>query len=209
MAVTDYDSLKSEIITWSHRDDVDLLIDTFIDIAEQEMLANDSEPLKVRGQESTATDTLSTSARTLALPTRYNQYRSMRVQATTGGACDIKYRAPDQMAIQPTSGLPRFFTVTDRIEFDRVPDSDYTIEFSYYEDPVSLDSINTTNNVLTQYPNIYLFGTLWALFTWATDEQEASKYYNLFIRAIKGANRKDKSGRYGPAPVQRIEGSTP
>jgi len=33
------------------------------------------------------------------------------------------------------------------------------------------------------------------------DTENSAKYLQLFIAAIKGANKKDKQGRYGPAPA--------
>ena len=108
-----------------------------------------------------------------------------------------------------TSGLPRFFTITDQIEFDRVPDALYTVEFQYIALPTPLSTSNQTNTVLTNNPNIYLFGALKEAFAWAGDTENQVKYEAKFANAIKGANKKDRDGRYGPAPAMRIEGSTP
>ncbi len=105
--------------------------------------------------------------------------------------------------------MPTQFTVTSQLEFNRVPDSAYDIEMQYISDFTPLSDAAPTNQILTDHPTIYLFGALWALNNWAEQETVAARYYQQFNAAIKGANKRAKIGRYGPAPVMRVEGCTP
>lgn len=208
MALANYGDLKESVINWSHREDINTMIDDFILMTEVEMFSNPAQILQIKGQEVTD-NSLTTTARTIALPTDYQSMRSMRLSINSNGS-EVSYRAPEQLVHVEGSGLPRYFTVIgNNIEFDRTPAATYEVELSYYAKPDALSTTNATNDVLTNHPNIYLFGCLWAVFTYATDEAEANKYYTRFINAITGANKKDKAGRYGPAPAMRIEGSTP
>jgi hypothetical protein len=63
--------------------------------------------------------------------------------------------------------------------------------------------------VLTNFPAIYLYGSLYYLFVAKKDDQEAAKYKMLMMEGLAGANTQDKRGRYGSAPKIRIEGDTP
>jgi len=209
MSLDTYNNLKKEIITWSHRDDMDLLIDTFIDLAESEMLANSVEPLQIRSQETRTATATNTTDRFEALPAGYQSGRKLRIQIVNGESYEVRYRTPSQLKLISDVGMPRFFTITDQIEYDRVSDQVYAGEIQYYKDFTVLSSSNTTNDVLTDHPTIYLFGALWALKKHTEQPQSAQTYYNDFILAIKGANNKAKIGRYGPAPVMRTEGSHP
>ena len=209
MSLDTYANLKLEIIDWSHRGDMDLKIDTFIDLAESEMYANTVEPLQVRDQETLAAFSTNTSDRFAALPTGYQSSRKLRIQIVNGESLELRYRTPSQLNLISDTGLPLFFTITDQIEFDRVSDQVYSGEIQYYADFTALSDSNTTNFVLTDYPTIYLFGAMWALKTHVNEPQAAAGYYQQFINAIRGANNKSKIGRYGPAPVMRVEGSTP
>jgi len=202
MALDTYANLKLEIIDWSHRGDVDLKIDTFIDLAETAMFQNPIKVLKIRTGETRSTASLDTATRYLALPDDYREMRRMRLDLDTGFA-PLTYREPDQLHSSDGPGKPRFFTVTSQIEFDTVPDEAYTVEMQYLADFTPLSSSNTTNHVLTNSPNIYLFGALTALFAWAEDDQEAAKYEALFISAVRGANKKNRLGQYSPGPVMR------
>lgn len=209
MSLDTYANLKIELIDWSGRDDMDQSIDTFIDMAEQEMYANETEVLQIRDGDVIAAFATSITDRFAVLPSGYQSMRKARIQIVDGESVEIKFRTPAQLNILSSAGLPRFFTVTDQIEFDRISDQVYAGEFQYFQEFTALSSSNATNAVLTRFPNIYLFGALWALKLRAEEPINAEAYYQRFMRAIKGANNKDKLGRYGPAPIMRVEGPTP
>lgn len=209
MSFADYDALKLEIIDWCHRDDMDQRIDTFIDLAEAEMLSNVVQPLQLRGEETLVAFATSITDRFVALPTGFQSMRKVRIQIVNGESYELDFRSPAQLNILSTVGMPRFFTVTDQVEMERVSDQVYAGEFQYIQDFTALSSSNTTNTVLTNHPNVYLFGALWALYRHVNNEEEATRYYVDFINAIKGANNKSEIGRYGPAPVMRHEGRSP
>lgn len=216
MSLTTYSNLKIELIDWSHRDDLDTRIDTFIDIAESKMfspgrdpMGRQCQPLKLRGMESEETITTSTSVRTVALPTGYQSARKMRIQITNGESVEIFYRTPAQLELISTVGMPRFFTITDVIEFDRISDIAYTGYLQAYIEFTALSSGNTTNVVLTNHPDIYLHGCLAALYEFSGEYDVAQHHWQMFYDAIRGANNKADQGRYGPAPQMRMEGATP
>lgn len=208
MALSNYAELKQSIINWSHRDDIDLLVDDFISLGETEIYQNGEEPLRVRSMETRATALADTASRYLALPDGYIQMRRLRLEINSNSN-DVKYQTPEEMRIIQGGGLPTFFTVTSQVEFNKTPDAAYTVEMQYHKKLTLLDSGNTTNAILTQYPTIYLFSALWALFEYTEEEQLAQKYYIRMINAIKGANKQDRKGRYGSVPAARIEGATP
>lgn len=206
MSLDTFDNLKLEIVDFSHRSDIDLKVDTFIELAEQEMFANPDEILRVRGQE-TRLETV-TAGQFLSLPSDFQSMRSVKL-VTGNGDTELCFRAPAQIKLQPGTGQPSFFTVTDRIEFERVPDDNYDIVLQYFAIPAPLTTANQTNEILDNFPGIYLYGALKQVFLWAVDDAEGAKYHALFIAAIRGANKKDKQGRYGPAPAMTVPGPTP
>lgn len=209
MSLDSYANLKQEVIDWCHRDDMSLKIDTFIKLAETEMLNNNIEVLQTRDIESLVDFSTNTTDRFVSLPTGYKSMRKIRIQIDNGRSTKLEFKTPSQLQILSTTGQPYFFTVTDKIEMERVSDQVYSGEIQYYKSFTALSSDNTTNSVLTNNPNIYLFGALHQLFLHAEDDVKAGKYYDKFINAIRGANNADKEGRYGVAPAMRIEGSTP
>jgi len=207
MALDTFANLKTQIIDFSHRGDISNRIDDFIVLAEEAMYANPDFPLQLRQMETRAEATTGPT-RFLALPDGFITMRRLKLNIG-GGSCDVQYMAPDQMAIQSASGQPRFFTVTSQLEFDRVPDSTYTVDMQYSAIPTPLSAANPTNIVLTNHPSAYLYGALTALFGWANDTENEANYQRKFFGIIQGINKRYKQGRYGPAPKMRVEGSTP
>jgi hypothetical protein len=205
MALASYDDLVKSVITWSHRKDIQELIPDFITLAEYEMFNNAETQLRIR--ETEFVSTAAADARYLALPPNFEKARSVQLE-TSNGFCDVKFKAPEQLQRQITTGQPRFFTVVGtELEFDRVPDSAYTIQIQYYKKPDPITASNQTNIVITDYSNIYLYGALHQLFLWSEDLDEAVKYAGKFQDAIKGANKADKKARFGPAPSMSIDGA--
>lgn len=207
MALATYSDLKAAVQDWSHRNDVASRMDDFILIAEQEMYNNRVEPLIVREQESRATADTTTTSRYVALPDGFNRMRRILIDDKTidSDQFELKFFPPEVLPISARTGAPSAFTVTSQLEFDRVPDAVYNIEMQYFGTPTPLSSTNATNDVLTNYPAIYLSGCLWALYQWAKDTESAVGAYDSFIGAIRGANKADIIGRYGPAPIVRNE----
>lgn len=209
MSLDNYNNLKASIRRQSTRTDMkDDDIDDFIAMAEAEMYSNATTPIRFRDMESRQTATLSTSSRFLALPSNFLQMRRLKLNLS-GGDTDVKFMAPDQLNLRGTSGVPRFYSVTSQLEFDRVPDSAYTAEMQLYIKLTALSTANTTNAILTQFPTVYLFGSLWALWLQAQEEEKSEFYYGKFINAIRGVINGDRKGKYGSAPFIRLEGSTP
>ncbi len=208
MALNNFSNLKASILEWSKRSDQQINVEDYIAIAESEMYANDVAPLKIRSMEARATAAADTGSRFLALPDFFLQMRRLNI-TTANGSSDITFMAPEQLAVNGSTGLPRWFTVTTQLEFDVTPDSAYTVEMQYVRKLTPLSDVAPTNDILTNSPTIYLYGALWALFQNVMEGDVAEYYYTKFINSIKGANRQDKNGRYGPAPKMRIEGATP
>tara|TARA_R110000850_G_scaffold101828_1_gene210526 strand:- start:525 stop:1151 length:627 start_codon:yes stop_codon:yes gene_type:complete len=203
MALTNFDELYKSIVDWSHRGDLGEKIADFVALTENAMYSNDAEVLTVRSMETISTAL--TAGQYLSLPDNFESARSVRLVTDDGGG-ELRFQAPEQMRKRVTGGRPSFFTIVgNEIQFDKVPDSEYTIEIQYYRKATPLTEANQTNDILTNHPNIYLYGALAQAFSYSQDDQQASKYIQLFIGAIKGANKADKKGRYGPAPSMSVE----
>jgi len=211
MAIIDYASLKAEVIGakgWSHRKDLDLKFDTFVQLAEEEMFNHPDEALRLREIEVRSTSVMSITSRFLALPTGFETMRSLHFNVTNLRD-KIIFRTPEGLDRRDGTGRPCFFAITGEIEFDILPEEAYAVEMNYIKKPSAITSLNTTNEALTANPSIYLFGTLYKLFTYAVDSEQAALYRDMFYNAIQGANISNDGGRFGVLPATRVEGSTP
>lgn len=208
MAIDSFSNLKASVTAFSGRDDLSNQLDDFVQLAETKIYANQVNPLRVRAMEDTATDTLSTASRYLALPTDFLEMRSFRITINDYQPT-LDPVVPNSLRIYPSVGRPTEYTVTDQIEFNMIPDAAYTVTFQYYKKLAPLSSAAPVNAILTSFPNIYLYGALAELNKFAAEEEKATYYEDLFFDAISGANRESVAGSYGPAPRARKSGSTP
>lgn len=205
MALGTYSGLKAAVANFSGRDDLTAIMDDFIDLVEEQIYFNSDAPLRVRQMEARTTLTGTGGSRFLALPADYLANRVLLIE-NGNTPLEVRYSAPAALTLYD-SGAPQYFTITSQIEFDRELDSAYDFQFQYYLKPTALSSSNQTNDILTNYPSIYLFGCLSQVYDYGTEDQLAEQYYQKMIRAIKGANKGDKSARYGATPAARVQGS--
>jgi hypothetical protein len=209
MAITNYSELKVVVNAWSHRNDVGTMIDDFIALAESDMYNNDIVNLDVVGMETIDTGTLSISSKFVNLPADYISMRDFRLTIANEDGW-IFYKAPTSLIKSDIVGRPYFYTIVgSQIEFDRTPDQAYTITFEYKAKPAAITSSNTTNAILTSYPNIYLYGVLAQVFLYTQDTESESRYLTKFYKAIKGANKAAKKARFPVAPQMTIDTPTP
>ena len=198
MPLGTFDDLKAATVEYVGRNDLSGELNSMVAIVESRMYANNgaqvnnfkSAPLRIKDMETRSTVALGTSDRYLALPSDMLQMRRFRLYITgeSTDTDDLTMVTPEQLCINPVSGKPRQFTVTSQVEFDRVPDQAYTSDIQYFGKIAALSDSNTTNAVLTNYPDIYLFGMLYMAYRWADEPALAGEYYNDFIQAIIGAN---------------------
>ena len=204
MALDTFDNLVKEIVDYSHRKDMKKRISTFIQLAENAMYSNGVQPLKVRSME--IVSTAATAGQYVELPPDFESARSVRLVLGDNSG-ELRFQAPEQLHKQPATGKPLFYTIVgNEIQFGRVPDSDYTLEIQYFRKAAPLTLLNQTNEILTNHPQIYLFGALAMLFGFSQDSEAEASYTQKFIGAVKGANQADKKGRYGPAPTLSLDG---
>ena len=211
MPLDNFSNLKASIKRRSKRNDVtDADLEDYINQCESEFY-NNSTPLRLRDMEARATASASITSRFLELPDLFLQMRRLKLNDPYSGGSDrdIVYYTPEQMPLSNLTQMPTFFSVTTQLEFDSTPDQAYTVEMQYIKKLVALSDSNATNAILTNYPNVYLFGALWALFQDAMEADVAEYYYGKFLESIAGANASYQAGRYGPAPFIRMEGYAP
>jgi hypothetical protein len=203
MSLDVFDNLVKEVVDWSHRGDLGNKIADFILLAENAMYSNEIQPLKVRSME--IVSTAATAGQYVGLPDGFESARSVRLVTGDNGG-QLTFQAPEQMQKQVATGRPTFFTIIgNEVQLDRVPDSEYTLEIQYFRKATPLSVTNQTNEILTSHPSIYLFGALTALFGYSQDLEQQLKYNEMFMSAIKGANKADKKGRYGPGPSMSLK----
>jgi hypothetical protein len=211
MALANYSDLKASLLVHSKSEgdpDVVNALDDFIKLTEEYMFLNADDPLRIRSMLTTTTSATSTSDRFQTLPTGYLAPRRYDI-TISNERIQLQYETPDFMTIRSSAGTPSAYTITNQIEFDATSDVAYTTNFLHYAKLTGLSSSNTTNDVITNHPSIYLYGGLFQIYTYLEDVENIAKYQGLAQAAITGANRTDRNGNLGVASQKRRQRRSP
>jgi len=157
VAITNYSELQTAVGSWLNRSDLSSNIPDFITLAE----ASFNRVLRTRNQITRATS--SVNAQYVALPT--DLIELFNIQINTDPIKRLEQvsldKADDLRSSNSSSGTPAYFAITgNNIELIPTPNDTKTIEIIYYAKITALSSTNTTNWLLDNYPDIYLYGTL-------------------------------------------------
>ena len=202
MALTNYTTLKASIANWLNRSDLTSEIaDDFIVLAE----ADFNSKLRVRKMITQASITID--AETEALPTGFLQVRDFFI-LTGNTKVPLRYMSPsqmDQVKGTSTTGLPNSYTILgDNFRFSPKPDGTYTGIVNYYKKFDSLSSSNASNYILTDHPDIYLYGSLFhaANFLGGYSPQQVQSWQQMFATAMERLEQNDREDQFSGSPLQ-------
>jgi len=178
MAITNYTELQTAIASWHHRDVTQ--IPDFISLAEVRI----NNLFEARLAEVDASLTATISSRYIALPTGYKSQNGLWL-TTYLPREEVRYRLPEDLPVdENTTGRPDYYTIDGlNIAFDRPADIAYTYTLRYKK---KFDIASTaTNDVLTTYPDVYLFSALVEACLFARDDPTI--FEQRFQSAIENA----------------------
>lgn len=202
MALDTYDNLKSEIASFLNRDDLTANIDTFIDLAE----SRHARDLRIREME-TVDISITTVAGTQAydLPTGYLELRYAMLR--TSPYTMLQYMSPaDFFRVYNDgqgNGAPIYYTIVGKqIYLGNTPDSANVLELGLFKRVTALSSSNTTNDILTNFPDLYLYGSLAETSPFLMQDERLQVWSALYKESVKTANDSAQRGRVSAAPLQ-------
>ena len=110
-----------------------------------------------------STDTTVSGTKYISLPTGFLEF--IAIQNTSASPqTELQYMAPNELNrvyVDAGKSLPVYYTIIgDKVYFGPTPDNTYTINMYYYKRITGLSDSNTTNDILTNYQELYLYGSL-------------------------------------------------
>jgi len=186
MAITNYTELQAAVAAWHHRDVTQ--IPDFIKLAEVRI----NNILASRLAETDASLTATVSSRYIALPADFGSVYQLWL-TTYEPRREILYILPEDLTVfDDSDGRPYFYTIDgSNIAFDRAADIAYTYTLRY-KARYSI-ATTSTNDILTTYPDIYLFGSLVEACLFARDDP--SIFEQRFQSAIDNAQLSESSNK--------------
>lgn len=192
MALSTYSDLKQTVKDFLHRTDLDGVIPTFVTLAESEF----NRRIRVREMEVRAT---SAATQYLTMPTDFLELRN--IQLNTDPLVSLQYMSPQDIDLHYgfQTGKPQAFTfVANQFQFAPDPgDGGYEVEIDYYQKIPALSDANTTNWLLTSYPDVYLAGSMVQAAWYLMDEQLKTAWQMRMDIAIDQLTKSNNRATFG------------
>ncbi len=200
MAISTYDELKTAVANWLDRDDLTDRIPEFITLAEARM----NRVLRLRLMESKYTASTVAAQRNYALPASYLQMRNF--QLNTSPITTLSYVSPeifDRLWGGSTGGTPQFYTIlAGEVQLGPMPGSVLTMEMLFYKKITALSASNTTEQMLTDNPDIYLYGALLEAEPFIMNDERVALWAKGFAQAVADLQEQDNKDRHSGSALR-------
>jgi|TARA_R110000823_G_scaffold298605_1_gene419001 hypothetical protein len=196
MALTNYTELQASVADFLNRSDMTSVIPDFITMCEADM----NRTLRVR--EMSIRTRAPIDSQYVKLPADFLGMRN--IDLLTDPVTPLSYLNLQNLDIHrsnKSTGKPLYYSIMQgSIEFAPVPDSEYTLEIIYYQKIPAL-STNSTNWLLTDHPDAYLYGTLMHSAPYLQSDERVGLWAGKYNQILQQIKTSDESAKFS--------GSTP
>ena len=194
MALTTYTELKTSLADWLNRSDLTSVIPDFISLAEAQI----ERQLRTRQMILRANASFAAAAEYGTVPDDFLETKSIKLN--TNPITYLSFQtidALDQLSNTTylSSGKPLYFSVVgNQFRLLPIPDGVYTAELVYYAKLTKLSSTVATNWLLTQAPDVYLYGALLQAAPYLQDDARITVWSSLYAAGLEQLQVADDRG---------------
>lgn len=191
-SIVDYASLQTAVANWLSRSDLTARIKDSIQLSESKM----NRYLRTNDMVS-KNATFSITGEYVAVPTDFGGVKTFYLNTSDRANLDFM---PDLLQTSTfTSGTdqPEYYAVQGaNFRFAPVPGSTYSATLVYYQKVPNLTDAATTNWMILNHPDAYLYGTLAEVQALAKKFDEAQAFETLFYRCMDEVKRQSNRDKY-------------
>jgi hypothetical protein len=207
MAITNYTNLQTTIADFLNRDDLTSVIPTFIQLAEADMnrqVRHWKMEQRSSGQQSAGDQYMQVPADWLETIrfTLTGSGTSALTLASRAAIADIRAKNENVSTV-----LPYYYTHADgQFELYPTPTEDTDFELLYYQKIPDL-ATNSTNWLLTDAPDVYLYGALLHSAPYLADDARVAVWAQMYSAAVSNVNRASEQARHsGSGMTLKVRG---
>jgi hypothetical protein len=191
-AITSYATLLTEAASTLNRSDLTSHIPGWVGMAEAAM----NRRLRARKMITRSVATISDGYS--AVP---DDFLGVRTLSLTGTPKKLSFLTPDQFdqALQgQETGVPRYYTILGgEFGYYPTPSDDNTAQLSYWQKIPALSDANTSNWMLANHPDAYLYGSLIHSAPKLKDDERVTLWASAFGTILDDIERADRSESLG------------
>jgi len=186
MAISTYAELQTAIADFLNRDDLTSILPTFISMAEAQLNRD------VRHWKMEQRSTAELDDQYLTLPTDWIETVRVTVNDTVPYALNLMSRdelQDSRFKGDNVAGKPLYYAhIAGEVEVYPSPDATYDIELLYLQQIEALSDSNTTNWLLTEAPDLYLYACLVETTTYLRDDERLASFGALYQSRLDKLN---------------------
>jgi len=200
MSLATYSDLKTAIATWSWRSDLTSDVDDLIDLTEARL----NRDLRLSIMEARATLNTAIDDEFIALPTDAIEIRKLSIQQS-GADIPLRLSSPSDLVNRYYEGLSRqpayYAVVGTELQLAPIPDAIYSLSATYIAKVPALSDSQTTNAVLTNHPDLYLFGALAEAADLVRDAEYVARWESKYQACVSAAKEADNRLKFNGTPL--------
>jgi hypothetical protein len=200
MAISTYSELNTAVANWLDRDDLTDRIPEFIALCE----ARFNRLLRIRAMEYKQTASTVAGQRNLALPAGFIQMRNLQMNASP--IVPMQYVTPeiyDRLYGSTSTGTPEMYTIiADEMQLGPIPASIQTIEMLFYKKFDALTSAASTNWMIINAPDVYLYGCLLEAEPFIMNDPRVQLWATAFKQSISDMQEQDNKDRHSGSALR-------
>jgi len=207
MAINTYATLKTAIADFLNRDDLTSAIDNFIALAEAQI----NRDVRHWKMEKRASGQQSASDEYMQIPSDWME--TIRFHVTDNGTSPLDLISRASMADKRASnedavGTPTHYTHADgQFQFYPTPSATTNTELLYYAKTTGLSASNTTNWLLSEAPDVYLYGALVHSAPYLAEDERVAVWAQMYAAAVAQLNNSSDTAKYsGSGLTLKIKG---
>lgn len=200
MAINSYSTLCDAVGRWLYRDDLTDVIPDFIALAESRI----NRDLRLRAMETSFTGTLN--GATFSLPADFGVAQRLSLQADSQEV-ELRYVAPEMISKYSLgTNLPQMYTLIGWLaQVIPAPDGAYDFTFYYLTNLPSLSATQTTNWLILNAPDVYLYGCLLEAAPYLQDDVRIAIWTQAYNEAVESVQAIEDASRYPiSSPLQMV-----
>lgn len=193
MAFGNYSELKTSIASWMHRGDLSTVLSDFVALGEARM----NRDLLIAERFAEETGTI---ADPFLVP---DDYWSAKELSLVSGAYEypLKMVSLEQIAMYKGGGTTTMFAEFNG-EFLLAPAASGSYVLRYYAKIPALSDSNTTNWLLTKYPDIYLWASLAEASIYAQNDARGALWEGKYQQSLSAILADNDARRFGGSTLQ-------
>lgn len=205
--ITDYASLQTDIADWLNREDLTAVIPTFIQLCDAQLKRR----IKTKFKTTLSLPILAANggAETIS-GTSPDQILSLYITSPEEYAGKINPVTPDQLwdsrrVERHASARPKVASIVDlQVLFSPVPDQDYDAELVIEGPLVALSDVDTTNYVILNAPDVYLYGSLAQSAPYLREDPRVELWSGKFEMSLKELEAQRDLNEWPNTPIQAV-----